>query len=74
MSFFSFLEKIMLSKAMKTIVQGIKNSTQSEGNLNTSNALKTNVKECPIVNAVTRIKTFFQSLKLKIAMSAKMNN
>ena len=59
MSFFSFLEKIMLSKAVKTIdYKELKNSTQSEGNLNTSNALKTKVKECPIVKAVTRIKTF----------------
>ena len=74
MSFFSFLEKIMLSKAVKTIVQGIKNSTQSEGNLNTSNALKIMVKECPIVNTVTSIKTFYKSLKLKRAMRAKMNN
>ncbi len=74
MSFFSFLEKIMLSKAVKTIVQGIKNSTQSEGNLNTSNALKTNDKECPGVNAVRRIKTVVQSLKPKIAISTKMNN
>lgn len=53
---------IILSKEVTTIVKGIKNSTQSEGTLKTSSILKANVMECPIVNAVTSINIFFQSL------------
>jgi hypothetical protein len=56
---------IILSREVRTMVSGIKNSTQSEGTLKTSRILKANVMECPIVNAVTRIRIFSSHCKNK---------
>ena len=42
------------------MVQGIRNSTHLLENLITSKTLSNKVKEWPIVNAVTKIKTCFK--------------
>lgn len=56
-----FWNKLLI--AVITIVTGIKNSTHLLFNRIISNTLNANVMECPIVKAVTKIKTCFQSFK-----------
>ena len=51
-----------MNKAVKTMVHGIKNSTQRLLIVTNSFTLKNNVSECPMVNAVTKTNTCFQSL------------
>ena len=65
---------IIFPKDVKTIVKGIKNSTQSEETRTISKMLKARVMECPMVKAVTKMRTFLKSFKEKIAMSAKINS
>jgi hypothetical protein len=47
--------------AVKTMVQGIKNSTHFAENLMMSKTLNANVMLWPMVKAVTKINTCFQS-------------
>lgn len=56
------LSAIKLLKAVNIIVQGIRNSTNAVFTFTRFNTLKTSVIECPIVNALTSINIFFQSL------------
>lgn len=56
------LNATKLIKAVNIIVQGIRNSTNGVFIFTICNTLKTKVIECPIVNALTSINIFFQSL------------
>ena len=56
--------------AVKKIVTGIKNSINSELNLITLKVANAKVIEWPMVNAVTKISTFFQSLIVNKAVKA----
>jgi hypothetical protein len=58
---------------VKTIVIGIKVSTNEAEMEMTSRDDMANVSECPIVKAVTKIRTFLQSLSKYIAQSATTN-
>lgn len=62
-----------LKKAVKKIVAGIRNSIKSGLNLTTLKVAKASVIEWPIVKAVTRISTFFQSLMVNSAVRAITN-
>jgi hypothetical protein len=53
---------VILYKAVRKIVTGIKNSTHLLSNLMISYTDNASVSECPIVKAVTRIMTCFQFL------------
>jgi UDP-N-acetylglucosamine enolpyruvyl transferase len=56
------------------MVTGIKNSIKVELNSIILKTLKTKLKLCPMVNAVTLISNFFKSLKLYMQHKAIKNN
>ena len=55
------LDLNILEAAVMNIVAGMNNSTNSVSSFITLNVASANVTECPTVNAVTRIRIFFQS-------------
>jgi hypothetical protein len=62
-----------LTKAVNTIVTGMSNSMRLIGKLTHWRTLNAKVTEWPMVKAVTRISSCFQSDQIYLAVKATMN-